>query len=158
MAGLGFQQGLTGAWWLLVGSIGLLVLGLFFAKRVRGAALYTLPELVERQYGRHVGLAASILIVIAWVGIVAGQIVAAGKVLSILGIGSVTLWMIIFTIVFVAYAILGGQFSIIRTDFIQAAMLFMGIFVALALTFSHVGGLDGLRFSLLSSPHLFLFL
>lgn len=155
MAGLGFQQGLTGAWWLLVGSIGLLVLGLFFAKRVRGAALYTLPELVERQYGRHVGLAASILIVIAWVGIVAGQIVAAGKVLSILGIGSVTLWMIIFTIVFVAYAILGGQFSIIRTDFIQAAMLFTGIFVALALTFSHVGGLDGLRFSL--PPHYFSF-
>ena len=103
MAGLGFQQGLTGAWWLLVGSIGLLILGLFFARKIRSAALYTLPELVERQYGRRVGLAASILIVIAWVGIVAGQIVAAGKVLSILGIGSVTLWMVIFTIVFVNY-------------------------------------------------------
>jgi len=31
MAGLGFKQGLTGAWWLLVGSVGLVVLGLFFA-------------------------------------------------------------------------------------------------------------------------------
>jgi len=155
MAGLGFQRGLTGAWWLLVGSIGLLILGLFFARKIRSAALYTLPELVERQYGRRVGLAASILIVIAWVGIVAGQIVAAGKVLSILGIGSVTLWMVIFTIVFVTYAILGGQFSIIRTDFIQAAILFAGIFIALALTLSHVGGLDGLRFSL--PPHYFSF-
>jgi len=148
MAGLGFKQGLTGAWWLLVGSIGLLILGFFFAKKVRGAALYTLPELVERQYDRRMSLAASILIVIAWVGVVAGQIVAAGTVLSILGIGSVAFWMTVFTIVFVAYAILGGQFSIIHTDVFQAVILFLGIFVTLALVFSQVGGLDGLKASL----------
>jgi len=148
MAGLGFKQGLTGAWWLLVGSIGLVLLGVFFARKVRGAALYTLPELVERQYDRRMSLAASILIVIAWVGVVAGQIVAAGTVLSILGIGSVAFWMTVFTIVFVAYAILGGQFSIIRTDIFQAVILFLGIFAALALVFSQVGGLDGLKASL----------
>jgi len=148
MAGLGFEQGLTGAWWLIVGAIGLLILGCFFARKARVAALYTLPELVERQYNHRVGLAASILIVIAWTGVVAGQIVAAGKVLSILGIASVTSWMIIFTLVFVCYAILGGQYSIIRTDVFQAAILFAGIFVALALVFSQVGGLAGLRTSL----------
>jgi len=145
MAGLGFKQGLTGAWWLLVGSIGLVLLGVFFARKVRGAALYTLPELVERQYDRRMSLAASILIVIAWVGVVAGQIVAAGTVLSILGIGSVSFWMTAFTIVVVAYAILGGQFSIIRTDVFQAVILFFGIFTALALVFSQVGGIDGLK-------------
>jgi SSS family solute:Na+ symporter len=151
MAGLGFEQGLTGAWWLLVGSIGLVLLGVFFARKIRATALYTLPELVERQYDRRVSLAASILIVIAWVGVVAGQIVAAGKVLSILGIGSVAFWMTVFTIVFVTYAILGGQFSVIRTDLFQAAIIFPGIFAALALVFSQVGGLDGLRVSLPSS-------
>jgi SSS family solute:Na+ symporter len=148
MAGLGFKQGLTGAWWLLVGSIGLVILGIFFARKIRGAALYTLPELVERQYDRRMSLAASILIVIAWVGVVAGQIVAAGTVLSILGIGSVAFWMTAFTIICVAYAIMGGQFSIIRTDVFQAMLLFIGIFIALALVFSQVGGLDGLRDSL----------
>ena len=148
MAGLGFKQGLTGTWWLLVGSIGLVILGVFFAKKVRGAALYTLPELVERQYDRRMSLAASILIVIAWVGVVAGQIVAAGAVLSILGIGSVAFWMTAFTAVFVTYAILGGQFSIIRTDVFQAVILFLGIFAALALVSSQVGGLDGLKASL----------
>jgi SSS family solute:Na+ symporter len=148
MAGLGFRQGLTGAWWLLVGSIGLVILGVFFARRVRGAALYTLPELVERQYDRRMSLSASILIVVAWVGVVAGQIVAAGTVLSILGIGSVAFWMTVFTIVCVAYAILGGQFSIIRTDVFQTVILFLGIFTALALVFSQVGGLNGLKASL----------
>ncbi len=148
MAGLGFKQGLTGAWWLLVGSVGLVILGVFFARKVRRAALYTLPELIERQYDRRMSLAASILIVTAWVGVVAGQIVAAGTVLSILGIGSVAFWMTAFTVVCVTYAILGGQFSIIRTDVFQAVLLFLGIFIAVALVFSQVGGLNGLKTSL----------
>jgi len=145
---LGFELGLPGAWWLLVGSIGLVLLGMFFARKVRGAALYTLPALVEKQYGRRVSLAAAILIVIAWVGVVAGQIVAAGSFLSILGIGSPTFWVVIFTAVVVGYTILGGQFSIIRTDVFQAPIFFVGIFIVLALVFSHVGGLEGLKASL----------
>lgn len=151
MAGLGFQQGLTGAWWLLVGSIGLALLGVFLARRVRKAALYTLPELVERQYGRRVSLAASILIVIAWMGVVAGQVVAAGKVLSSLGIGSSQFWMVAFTLVFVGYCLLGGQYSVIRTDLLQTAIIFPGIFLALALVLSRIGGIEGLRESLPSS-------
>jgi SSS family solute:Na+ symporter len=148
MAGLGFGRGLTGVWWLLVGSVGLVILGIFFAGRVRGAALYTLPELVERQYDRRVGLAASILIVVAWTGVVAGQIVAAGKVLAILGMGSGNLWMVIFTIVFVAYTVIGGQLSVIRTDLYQSIIIYLGIFIALGLFLPQVGGLDALRLSL----------
>jgi SSS family solute:Na+ symporter len=155
MAGLGFKQGLTGVWWLLVGSVGLVLLGIFFARKVRSTALYTLPELVERQYDRRMSLAASILIVIAWVGVVAGQIVAAGNVLSILGIGSVAFWMVAFTIVCLVYAILGGQLSIIRTDLFQAVIIFAGIFTALVLVISQVGGFDGLKISL--SPSYFSF-
>jgi SSS family solute:Na+ symporter len=148
MAGLGFGQGLTGAWWLLVGSIGLVILGVFFARRVRGAALYTLPELAEKQYDRRVGLAASILIVVAWVGVVAGQIVAAGKVMSILGLGSTDLWMVIFTAVFVTYTVIGGQLSVVRTDLFQAVIVYTGVFLALALFLPQVGGIGGLRLSL----------
>ena len=148
MAGLGFGRGLTGAWWLLVGTIGLVLLGAFFARKVRSAALYTLPELAEKQYDRRVSLAASILIVIAWTGVVAGQIVAAGKVLSILGLGSGAFWMVIFTVVFVVYTVVGGQLSVIRTDLFQAVLICLGIFVALGLLLPQLGGLSGLKLSL----------
>jgi len=145
MAGLGFQRGLTGAWWLLVGSIGLVFLGLFLARKVRRLALYTLPELMERQYDPRMALAASILIVIAWIGIIAAQIIAAGQILGILGTGSPVLWMVIFTAIFVAYTVLGGQHAIIRTDFLQAIILFAGIFAGLALLLTKLGGWEGLR-------------
>jgi len=155
MAGLGFTRGLTGAWWLLVGCIGLVILGLFFAEKVRGFGLYTLPQLVEKQYDSRMALAASVLIVIAWVGIVAAQIVASGKILSVLGIGSPALWMVICTVVFVGYLMLGGQHAIIRTDTFQMGIIFGGIFGGLALLMSRVGGLTGLRVSL--SPEQFAF-
>jgi len=148
MAGLGFTQGLTGAWWLLVGSIGLVVLGLFFAEKVRRFGLYTLPELVGKQYDKRMALAASVLIVIAWIGIIAAQIVASGKILSVLGIGSPLLWMVLFTVVFVTYTLLGGQYAVIRTDSLQAVIIFAGVFGGLALVLSHLGGWDGLKSSL----------
>ena len=148
MAGLGFSWGLTGAWWLLVGTIGLMILGIFFAGRVRKFRVYTLPGLLEKQYDGRVALAASILIVIAWIGVTAGQIVAAGKLLSILGFGSISFWMIVCTVVFVAYTVLGGQYSIIRTDAVQTALIFFGVFTGLSLMLLHVGGLGGLAASL----------
>jgi len=148
MAGLGFKQGLTGAWWLLVGSIGLVFLGLFLAKKVRSLALYTLPELVEKQYERRMALATSILIVVAWIGIIAAQIVAAGQILSVLGIVSPIIWMTIFTITFVTYTVLGGQHAVIRTDALQAVIILAGISGGVVLLLSHLGGWEGLQSSL----------
>ncbi len=148
MAGLGFSRGLTGAWWLLVGSIGLVVLGLFFAERVRKFGLYTLPQLIGKQYGHNIALAASILIVIAWLGVLAGQIVAAGQILSVLKIGTPILWMVIFNAVLITYTLLGGQYAVIQTDVLQTGMIFTGIFVGLAQLLSRLGGFGGLVNSL----------
>ncbi|MFC1934793.1 sodium:solute symporter [Chloroflexota bacterium] len=148
MAGLGFTRGLTGMWWLLVGSIGLIFLGIFFARKVRNVAAYTLPGLVGKQYDRRMALASSILIVFAWIGITAAQIIAAGKILAILGMGSSTLWMIIFAVIFITYTVLGGQKAIIRTDTIQAIIIFGGIFGGLALLLSRLGGWSGLQSAL----------
>ncbi len=148
MAGLGFTRGLTGAWWLLVGSIGLVFLGIFLAKKVREFGLYTLPELVEKQYDRRVALATSVLIVIAWLGVIAGQIIAAGQIMSVLGIGSPILWMSLFTAVFVFYTLIGGQYADIRTDLIQAIVIFIGIFGGFVLLLIDLGGFSGLKNSL----------
>ncbi len=148
MAGLGFSRGLSGAWWLLVGSIGLVFLGVFFAGRVRSFGLYTLPELVSRQYDRRVGLAASILIVIAWLGVIAAQIIASGTILGTLGIGTPALWMTIFSIVFITYTVLGGQLAVIRTDSVQTGIVLAGIVGGVAVVMSRLGGWGGLAAAL----------
>jgi SSS family solute:Na+ symporter len=101
MAGLGFSRGLTGAWLILSGTVGLVVLGFIFARKVREYGFYTLPALVEKQYGRIPAMAGSLLIVVAWMGVIAAQIIGAGKIMSVLGIGSSNMWILISTAVFI---------------------------------------------------------
>lgn len=143
LAGLGFSRGLTGAWWLLVGAVGLLLLSWFWAKKVRKFGVYTLPQLIEKQYGRAAGFVASILIVVSWMGIIAAQIVAGGKILGVLFDTSPTVFIVLCAAVFILYTMLGAQYSIIRTDFIQAGILITGIVAAAILVSSRVGWVDG---------------
>lgn len=148
MAGLGYSKGLSGAWWLLVGAVGLFILGLFLARKVRRVGLYTLPELVEKQYGSKAGFVASILIVVAWIAVIAGQIIAAGKILTVLLPYDLSSLMAIAAAVFILYTALGGQYSIIRTDFAQFAILTVGILISLGFVLVRVGGISGLTASL----------
>jgi SSS family solute:Na+ symporter len=127
MAGLGFSSGLAGAWWMLSGTIGLLVLSLFLAEKVRSRGLYTLPELVGSFYGQRVRTAASLLIAVSWVGVIAVQISAAGNVLSAVFGGSGTLFMIACSLVFILYTAHGGQSSVIRTDLVQFLVIITGM-------------------------------
>ena len=145
MAGLGFTRGLTGAWWILVGSVGLVILGFLFARKVREYGFYTLPGLVEKQYGRLPAMAASILIVVAWMGVIAGQIIAAGSIMAVLGYGSPTLWIWISTAVFIFYTVLGGQRAVLKTDLWQTIIIFLGIFGGLAFVLWKIGGFTGLK-------------
>lgn len=142
IAGLGYSKGLVGAWWMLVGAIGLLILSFWLAKKVRNYAVFTLPEILERQYGGNTTkIIASLVIATAWLGIIAGQIIAAGKILSVLWPGQLDLLMITATSVFILYTVLGGQYSILKTDLIQSIIIIAGLFICLILSISAAGGL-----------------
>ncbi|MCX6676370.1 MAG: sodium:solute symporter family protein [Methanothrix sp.] len=129
MAGLGFSKGLPGAWWMLSGTAGLLVLATFFAGKVRASGCYTLPDLVGSFYGGRARFVASVLIVVSWVGVIAVQIVACGKVLGAVFGGNETLFMAACTAVFVLYTAHGGQGSVIRTDLVQLMIILAGMIV-----------------------------
>lgn len=128
-AGLGFSKGLPGAWWMLSGTAELLVLATFFAKKIRATGCYTLPELVGSFYGVRARFVASVLIVISWVGVIAVQIAACGKVLGAVFGGNETLFMAACTTAFILYTAHGGQSSVIRTDLVQLMIILAGIIV-----------------------------
>jgi len=155
MAGKGFSWGLVGAWWMLVGVVGLLILFLFLARRIRDYGLFTLPELLEREYGPSVKLVASLVIVWAWLGIIGGQIVASGRILKTILPGNLSLMMGLSAAVFIAYTILGGQISIIRTDAVQSAIMIVGILLCAYFSLQQVGGLTAMKSQLPRDSFLF---
>ncbi len=148
MAGLGYSKGLPGAWWMLSGTVGLLLLAIIFSEKIRATGCYTLPELVGRFYGESARLAASLLIAVSWIGVIAVQIVASGKVLGAIFGGNEILFMVACTAVFVIYTAHGGQSSVVRTDLVQFLIIIVGMVVLFfkAMTAAGPGVLQSLSF------------
>ena len=150
IAGLGFSKGLVGAWWMLVAAMGLLILSFCLSKKVRSYGVYTLPEILQIQYGSDLAKTiSSMLISLAWIGVIAAQIIAAGKILS-------SLWsfvdpqatMLTVGAVFMIYTALGGQYSILKTDFFQFIIILAGISICLVSIFMATGGVSAMAAAL----------
>lgn len=152
LAGLGYARGLVGAWWMLVGSVGLIILTFRLAGKVRATEVYTLPELLKRQYGSEsLKIIASLLISLAWLGVIAAQVVAAGKIMT--SLWPVPLWLSVVVMggVFVGYTTLGGQYSVLKTDFIQFIIILAGVVACLVLSVNAAGGFSAMAKTLPAS-------
>ncbi len=145
MAGLGYSRGLVGAWWLLSGVAGMAILSFRLSRRIRALNVYTLPEILEKQYGSPaVRIIISAIISVAWIGIISGQTIACGKILSVLWHGHPIALIIISGTVFTFYTALGGQHSVIKTDVIQFFIIIAGVAVCAVYGVHRAGGLRGM--------------
>ena len=120
------KAGWAAIWFLLSAAAGLFVLS-FFSRKISILGHYTLPELLLKFYGKPAEKAASILIPIAWTGIVAAQIIAGAKILSSLQLTSYQNGALLCGLIFIFYTIAGGQLSILKTDFAQTLIIIAGI-------------------------------
>ena len=122
----GAKLGGAASWFMLVGALGLLAL-IPFAGRAYEHGKYSLPDLVENLYGKGPRMVATVVIPIAWTGIVAAQIIAAAKLLmTFTSLGYITS-AVVSAVVFTGYTLAGGQLSILRTDFMQACLIIVGL-------------------------------
>lgn len=121
-----YNSGWAGIWLLLCGALGLLAL-LPLIKKFEKFKGYNLPELLGSFYGEEVRILSSFIISIAWIGIVAAQIMGAAQIIGIFTSISYSNAVIISGVIFIIYTILGGQFSIIKTDCIQLLFILLGI-------------------------------
>jgi len=153
LASLVYEHGISGLWLDLAGALGLLALGLFFARRVRREGAVTLPEILGRHYGETARRAAAVLVLaseIAWFALLteATQVVLTAA----LGIDP-AVSLVLSTAVFVAYTSLGGQFAVVRTDLLQYGLMVAGIpGVGLYCALREADGLGGLPADAWSFP------
>ncbi len=120
------HQGWAALWYLFAASLGLWLL-VPMVKRVSRHGRFTLAEMVGRFYGETARKSASVIIPVAWTGIIAAQIVAAAKILfSLFGL-PYEYGVLISGTVFIGYTLIGGQMSILKTDLYQAIIILTGI-------------------------------
>ena len=128
--GLAFKVGTPAFWWLGAGCMGLTLLSLFLAGKVRASGAYTLPELSEKILGRRARSLIAVVIVVAWLAILAAQFAAITGVLGALtGLSRPFCQVIGFALI--VLHTLGGQAAIMRVDRFQAFILLaaLGIFL-----------------------------
>ncbi|MCK9638980.1 MAG: sodium:solute symporter family protein [Prolixibacteraceae bacterium] len=123
---LAFSQGWAAAWLMLSAALGLLLLVLV-APIVKRQGKYTLPQLIGDQYGKEAKIIASLVIPVAWIGVIAAQIIGGAKVMnSFFGLPyESSVWGI--GILFIFYTAVGGQVSVIKTDLVQSFIIILGV-------------------------------
>lgn len=126
----GFEHGLSGAWYGISTGIGLCLLGLLTAGRFRRLALYTVPDYLQSRYGgRAVRVLGALLSLLALIGILAAQVNAARAAFGIIGIEGQAA-AVLATLVFVAYATLGGLWAATISDAVQIVIAGAGVALA----------------------------
>ncbi len=105
----------------------LLLVGMFFARKMYRLDMLTINDLFARRFGRRVEVVASVFMVLSYIGWVAAQLIAVATVLeTVTGLPqNVGIWVA--TIVVLAYTYAGGMFAISITDFIQTVVIIIGL-------------------------------
>jgi SSS family solute:Na+ symporter len=131
MVGMAFHAGTPAFWWLGSGAAGLLLLSFFLAGAVRKSGAYTLPHLTESCLGPAARPLVSALVVIAWSAILAAQFTALGSLIAgLTGLPAAACLALSFFLI-CAHS-LGGQAAVMRVDRVQAAIIFLALFILLA--------------------------
>ncbi len=135
-ADLALTQGWAAAWLLICASAGLFIL-VPVSRLVRRQGKYTLPQMIGDFYGYEAKMISSVIISIAWIGIIAAQIIGAARILTGFTGLDYTLGVWGSGAVFIFYTVIGGQISVLKTDLYQSFIIIGGILIiALFILFS----------------------
>lgn len=128
--------------------IGILVMYLFLAKRVREYSKYTVPELMQSRYGTSVRLVTAVAILLAYSSIISEQVRGLGYILHLTTGFSEAVAKLVGLAVIVFLAFSGGLISVAYTDAISALLIALALVGGLVFVLIGVGGFGGLAASL----------
>ncbi|HZI78642.1 MAG TPA: hypothetical protein VFD69_03990 [Vicinamibacterales bacterium] len=122
-------------------GISLFVVGRFLASPLNRMNLLTLPEFFFRRYGKGTELLVSMLTIVSFTVLIAGNLSAVAWVLSVVSGSSYLPALVVTTAVIVTYTIAGGLYSAVWTDFLQVYAALVG-FAAAAVWLIATRGFD----------------
>lgn len=152
IAGLTYSAGIGSSWILIGYTIGFVLIATLIAKRMHSMKAITLTDVVGSRFGGTAKFLTSVLVLVQYIGVGAGQILALGVVTQQLMGWSFQTSIIIFGAIIICYTMIGGIFALATTDAIQMIINAFGIMVLLPfLGLVKAGGLHGLVSSLPAS-------
>jgi SSS family solute:Na+ symporter len=131
-----------------------LLFAFFFAEKIQGSSLFTIPDKLEISYGKKVGLISSIFILILVTP--APYILMTGNLIQLIFNFDLLTSLIIATIFSSLYLLRGGYKADLFTDVFQFFVMFLGFIMIVVLSIIQFDGISFLE-SKLPENHLKLF-
>ncbi len=128
--------------WLVFGVpyyIGALLFALAFARRAREEALYTLPDLLDRHYGRGPALMGALSVFV--VSAPAAYVLMLGTLFSSMFHLPLAPCVVAASLFSVFYIYNGGLRTVVFTDQVQFVLMYLGFIVMVAFLVARHGGL-----------------
>lgn len=143
--GLGYKQGLGGAWYGLPQCLGMFFMAIFLAKEMREwGEFVSLPDWFDNIFHdntlRFITALVCIITPMTWI---CGQTTAAARMLEAVGIPYVTGVLLVGGIV-IAYSTMGGLLAVVYTDTMQWLLLGLLFLLTTPIAFIMAGGLSGI--------------
>lgn len=116
---------------------------IFFAKKIREASLFTIPDKLSKVYGKKVGLTAAVIVFVLVSP--APYLLMTGNLISLIFSTNILVSLILGLILSLAYLFKGGFRSDIYTDAIQFFVMFAGFILILIFSYTSLGGFSFLQ-------------
>ena len=136
----GFLYGISGWWYTIANGIGVLFLGLLFAKLFRSLQTGTVPGIIEHFFGVNARTVSCVILTIVMLAVGLSQMIAAGKLgESLLGI---PFWIscVAFAVIFIVYTLAGGMNAVASTNVLHLVVMYVGVIVAMIIAIVGAGG------------------
>jgi SSS family transporter len=127
----------------------------FLAPKLRTAEINSIPDALERRYGKSMRLIAAVILVITLIAVFGAQLIAFGitasAVFSEIGLNYENA-ILIGTLIIILYTIFGGLLAVAYTDMIQVIIMVIAIGILLPLGIAYNLPDDKSFIALLQSP------
>ena len=141
VATLGFEVGMSGAWFFISLGIGAWILLFTVAGRLRLLAQYSLTDIFEMRYGSAARVVIAILGTLAYTILLSIGFVGGGLVLQAVFNIDLIPAMVLIAIPFITYTALGGLWASAVTNIVKFFILVAGVIILIPVGIHNAGGM-----------------
>jgi SSS family solute:Na+ symporter len=137
-----FTSGLAAAWSVIGASIGFLLFGLFFVRRLYGSGEYTISAAIAQKYGRSTMLTVSLIMIYALLLVNVGNYISGAAAIATVMKVSLPQAMTLIAFVSTFYYVFGGLKGVAYVTVLHSAIKLVGVALILGIALYATGGVS----------------
>jgi SSS family solute:Na+ symporter len=143
-----FNSGIAAGWSVLGASIGFVLFGLFFVRKLYGSGEYTISAAIAQKYGKSTMMTVSFIMIYALLLVNVGNYISGAAAISTVMKINLPVAMCIIAAVSTFYYVFGGLKGVAYVTLLHTGLKVVGVALILGVALSATGGIQPMMDSL----------